>query len=165
MAVTKGIRTRTSPDWYARYVSTGALQVLNGPNTHFQYISLYNNSTSGQFLFVHWLMCVAAVSSALLFYFRQGTQGGFTSNCVRINPSQPAPAGQMYILDNDTSPIPDPIIGLQSTFTGGAIAGGAPIFIVPPGWSLLAGPTVADSAPGLSVQYIPYADQDGKQAV
>lgn len=165
MATPKGIRTRSTPDWYTRYASTGALQVLNGPPSHFQYICLYNDSTIGAFLFVHWIMAVASVASAMLFYFRQGKQGSTQVSCIRINPTLAAPPGVITFFDNDVVQIPDSPILLQSTFTGGAIAGGPPILVVPPGYSLVAGTTVADGAPGVSFQYIPMTDVNGRQAI
>lgn len=165
MPTPKGVRVRSTPDWYARFAATGAVDVIGGTSTHFYIISLFNNDTTGAYLFVHNIMCVAEVASAMTMFFRRGAQGALQASCTRINPAIGAPPGEMHFLDNDTTAPPDSIIFLQSTFTGGALIGGAPILIVPPGYSLCFVTDIADGGPGVGVQYIPFTDVYGRTAI
>lgn len=163
MPVPKGVRTRVTPDWFAQYLSTGAGQAPGTMPTHFNYISLYNNSTQGANLFVYGVFPVSGVSVYLLFYFRHETFGGKQADCVRINPSLGAPDGQIYFQDNGTSQIPDTPVSLISAFAGAAVVSDAPLFVVPPGWSLVAGTPSPDSGPACAFTFIPFLDTKGNR--
>ena len=165
MASPKGVRARPTPDMFSAWACTGAFAFTNQNPTHFYYISLYNDSSQGAYLFVHWLMAIAEVASAMLYYSRGGIFGSFSHQCARINPQQPSPPGAIYTIDNGTSQIGDQYINVQSTFTGGALASAAPIHVVPPGYSLIGGTIVADSAPGIAFQYVPMASALGVNPV
>ena len=165
MAVTKGIRTRATPDWFVRYLSQGAGFVFNGNTGDFYYISLFNNSINGAYFFVYGAFPVAEVAPYMYFFQVPEALGALYQNCQRVNPTIGAPAGQIYTYDNGSSPLANQGISLIATFAGAAVLSPAPLFIIPPGHSLVAATAVSDTAPACGFTYVPMLDQYGNAPV
>jgi hypothetical protein len=168
MAIPKGVRARNSPDFYAQYFSVGGWgrrDTSNDPPT--TYISLYNNSSSGQYLFVYGIDSSFEFSYWATLRWRATTLGDQVSTCSRINPGIGAPPGLIYSFDNPgLTPLDDQAFATLGNVVGSLPINDFPLAVIPPGWSLVVGPedTRNEGDQSTTFWYIPMLDQKGNKA-
>jgi len=161
MSIPKGIRVRSTPDWFTQFLSTGGAYIDSVPNQYI-YVSLYNDSKRGAFLFVYAVYPIAGDSIIAPAFLIQGTIGSQTGVGSRVNPSIGAPPGQIYLAQNGASAIVATLTSVMGiAFASGALSL-APLFIIPPGQSLVMGGQGADGEYGCGFWYIPFLDSQGR---
>ena len=159
MANPKGVRTRNTPDWFSIYAAIGGYGVEGGFGTDsFKYVSLYNDSGTGAVLAVYVFQIQTNNVAMCDVFYVNGTIGSAVRPCTRVNPAVASPPGQMFYLDNGGSAIANAPFAEVSGFTPLGAAGGFPLFIVPAGYSLVAGPSAKDQTMILTTWYVPFRD-------
>jgi hypothetical protein len=164
MPVPKGVRTRATPDWFARYFSTGGASQTLTAGAHFLYTSLYNDSTTGLYLHVFSVFPIDDINVVAPVFMLRETIGAQVASGSRINPGLGAPPGQIFTLDNGAAAIVRPVFTVLAVAFAGAVVQSVPAFIVPPGYSLVVGGTKSSDEAGCSFWYIPMTDPQGTNA-
>ena len=138
-----GTYARSTGDWYQHGARGFAFQV-SAAAAQFSYIGLFNNSTTGAYLFVLALNAWATNSSSVVLEYTQGS-GGLTlqtTQQMQVDPLSSVIAGQLftghtavcigtefYWISNPASPS---VFDWQHDF---------PIAAIPPGWMFTVHPT------------------------
>ncbi|HEY2108235.1 MAG TPA: hypothetical protein VGH29_20720 [Candidatus Binataceae bacterium] len=166
MAVTKGIRTRSSPDWYAQYLSVAGAGNSDNPGTQaYKYFGLLNNSTTGYYLAVYAFQVTSNISPLFDLFWVRETIGARVNFASRINPLLPAPPGEVFYLNNGATPVLQNPFVTVGAFTPTNSGGNWPLFIIPPQWALYGAAPGGDDRSGLSWFFVPMADTKCTQAV
>lgn len=164
--IPKGIRTRATPDWFAQFMSMGGHGVpINSGLNDYQQISLYNDSNIGALLFVWGISSVASNNDYFDVATIQGTIGTLQRGCQRINPSLGAPPGQIYYSNDPSNPIPITPTSFYCEFDPANLSGSGPLYIVPPGYSLVFVGPQKDAEMMINLWYMPMIDVKGYKPV
>lgn len=165
MPTPKGIRVRSTPDWFTTYMSTAGAFQSDPSDTNFLYTALYNNSPNGYYLFVYGMMPTDDVNTVAPVYLINGPLGSFAAPGTRINPSLGAPPGNVTTLNNGPSAISLTPTTIMAVAFAGASVQDMPLFVLPPNWSVAVGGTLHTTIAGCGFWYIPMVDSLGMQAV
>ena len=165
MAAPKGVRSRSTPDWFSYYMSTAGTFAQVIATTHFLYTSLYNDSSQGYYLHVFGLMPVDDINTVALAYLTQGTVGNQGPAASRINPMLPSPPGVTFTFDNGAAAIAATPTTVLAVAFAGATVQDVPLFVIPPTYSLVIGGVQATNLAGCGFWFIPMLDVRGVQAV
>ncbi|HVI10973.1 MAG TPA: hypothetical protein VND65_21995 [Candidatus Binatia bacterium] len=144
-----GVLVRPAPDFFDDNLATGGfwLQGFAPVQPHYATIALYNNDTLSRSLKVYGISVQSEGGSGMAFYFVQGPLGAFYVNCQNINSQLQTPPGQIYQQHQNTvagtlNPYNPAgpwlnIIG-SNGFDSNTVFSPFPMFIVSPGYSLVA---------------------------
>jgi hypothetical protein len=165
MATPKGVRVRSTPDYFCNYLSFAGAATVIGPSHAFLVTALYNNSASGAYLYVYGLAIDDDSNTISNVYLQNGTFGSFANQGYRINPSIGAPPGQAFTLNNGLAPIPATAVTQIGVAFSSTASFEHPLFIIPPGWSLGFSGVSASLANAVTYWYVPFLDTKGRTPI
>lgn len=158
----KGTMVRLAPDWFSDNLAmgTGVLIAPIANQQQFWSVALYNNSKTGQLLKVYGLSVANFGGGGCLYFFLSGTFGNFDHKCGPIRPDFQAPDGAIYTQQQAAAGSPTnpfitgtPIYSLGTAGEAFTIVSPFALFIIPPGYSLVA----ANAFPSVSSGNFLYA--------
>lgn len=141
----KGTLIRNAPDWFYQDMAfCGANDLNDVPvNTErFSTFALFNNDTLGRDFLIYYISLSYEGADMGLVDLYKGSFGTAYGHAYALRPSDAQPPGLSFV--NSSAPpspatnpdITDPIMFLAAAFTGQQFGYGAPIFIVPAGYSM-----------------------------
>lgn len=154
-----GVVTRHPADWFSNSLFTAGWQELDqpvGPGEIFFAVAIFNRSQSGQVLRIYGATCLSEGGGGCAIYFVNGTTGTLKQGGTPIRPDGATPPVDVYYqFQQVPAGNPNPFnFGLQygaigaSGFDSQTVLSPFPLFIVPPGWSLVATNTSSSFADG-----------------
>lgn len=136
----KGVYVRQTPDWFldSSAVACGYIEHGGGGIRGF---ALYNNDTRGRSFYIYVAYWSTDIQDALVMGYGYGPGASPLASpygCWPLNPLNTAVPGIVY---SDVTPVQNGPILYQSSQAANAwqvgSESGAPIAIIPPGWSLV----------------------------
>lgn len=160
--IPKGIRIRPTPDWFANYFSTAGFAVprTSGLND-FQQITLFNNATAGQSLFIWSISAATDQSDYFLVGYVTAPLGTLQQAGVRINPTIGAPPGQVFWSHDPVSPIPTTATSYFVEFDPPGMGGNGPLYVVPPAMGIQFSTSTKCAETVVNWWYLPMVDVKG----
>jgi hypothetical protein len=155
----KGIRTRSTGDWFSQYMSLGGHAVpINSGLNDFQQISLANNSTDGSALYIWSVSAVTDNSDYFQVATVYGTIGGLARACHRPNPP-----GLIYYSHDPANPISITPTSFYVEFDPPNSGGNYPLYILPAGFSLVFATSQKCAEIAINFWFMPMLDLKGRQ--
>lgn len=159
MPTPKGIRVRSTPDWFALYMSVAGYGNSDNPGTQAnKYVGLRNDSTAGYYLAIYSFQVTTNIAPLADLFFTTDIVGSPVRGGTRCNPSQGNPPGTVYYVNAGSSTLlTNPFVTVGG-FTPNTGAGGFPLFVIPAGWAIYGVAQGGDDRFGLTWFYLPVVD-------
>jgi len=138
---------RPAPDWFSDNIGIGGTyQQLTSPpvGNHWWSISLFNNDDQGSVYRVYGISAFQEGGGGFLAQYFKGAAGTQVASCANLRADYAPPSGQIFLEGPNTiagqfNPFDvNPDVGLVpcAGFDSAATMPGAPLFIIPVGYSL-----------------------------
>lgn len=162
----KGIRTRGTPDWFARFLSAGGIVTSPGPlpPNQIQAITLWNNATDGSLLFVYSIFIQMSNGAEMQVAYVTEPIGSAQLACSRVNPQIGAPPGIIYWEQNGLTHYSLNFVGVIANFETPPTLGLFPQYIIPANSGLVLTSTTPGAQIDYQVYYVPMKDVNGHTA-
>ncbi len=157
----KGTYVRPTPDWFTDVLAYagGFYPDPGGAFQSFSTFSLFNNDNQGRFLQLYFMSAFWNGASIIFGDLFKGSFGTLARNGASVDPLQPSPPGQVFlkstvVVGSPSNPdITAPTFFFGLGFASAGIGFGAPLAIIPVGWSLRLSNDFVSAESGLTFWY------------